>query len=248
MFRISRRLSAVVLAAGICTGASAQIALSSTFDIAVEADADQNAPGVAFDSFSAFQFGTLNPYSHSLLVTDTVPGAGYVTTTSSAAATWTSSGAGTVTFRNMGWTRDSLNMHEAKMNNFLAGMDVWSYTFEATQDGFFSLNYNVSYVGFGFGLLGIVIHWSGPGGDLDLENASDPTANGTFVRELTNGSTYTIGIQNKGNIFASAGQELSEGHLNGDFSWEVSPVPEPATMAGLLIGGLGLLLRPRRTR
>lgn len=134
------------------------------------------------------------------------------------------------------------------MNNFLLGMNVWSYTFEATQDGFFSLNYNVTSVGFGFGLLGIVIHWSGSGGDLDLENASDPTANGTFVRGVTTGSTYTVGIQNKGNIFGSAGQELSEGHLNGDFSWEVGPVPEPSAIAGLLIGGSGLLLRRRRSR
>lgn len=228
------------------TAALGQIAVSSTFDIAVESDAAQLVSGNAMLTYSDSQGATLNPYSHSLSVTHTNDLGGFVTTTSSAAAAWTNAGAGTVTFRDMGWVLASTLNHEAKLNNFFHAVDVWSYTFTAGADGFFSMNYDVRGVGATFGLLGVVLHWSGMGGDLNLEDPYNPGAHGTFVRSISSGGTYTVGIKNSGNIFRAAGiPGTTSGHMDADFDWNITPVPEPASFAMLAIGSLALLRRRR---
>lgn len=239
-------LLVVASVAMLAACALGQNPIASAFNIAVEADADQLHGGNSQAVFADSQSGTLNPYSHSLSITDTETGGGYVTTRSSASASWINSASGVVAFRDMGWTRNSPLNHEAKLNNFFFGTNVWSYTFQATSNGAFSMNYNVWASGNTFGLLGVLIHWSGPGGDLDLQDPYNPTASGVFTRSVSSGTTYTVGIHNRGNVFSAAGQGFSQGAMSADFNWSIGVVPEPATVLTILIGGIGLLLRRKR--
>ena len=119
----------------------------------------------------------------------------------------------------------------------------WSYTFMAgAGDGGFKMAYNVNGYGATFGLWG----WSiavtgGPEGvqQLLVSNAFDPTTAGVFNASLTAGSQYTATLSNNANVSCDGGCTFIGG-MNGNFRWEVTPVPEPQTYA-LMALGLGLM-------
>ncbi|RYG22841.1 PEP-CTERM sorting domain-containing protein [bacterium] len=131
-----------------------------------------------------------------------------------------------------------------RTNTNLSGKDVWTYTFVATSDGTFTMDYDVFAAGDKFGLQGIVIHWDGPGGNLNLADAFDPTTSGSFVRALTNGVMYTVGVGSYSNLSADAGT-TSAGNFNADLNWKIESVPEPATLGVLAVGLLPCLRRKR---
>lgn len=143
----------------------------------------------------------------------------------------------------MGWTHVSNSQTAAKLNGFVTGAPVWSYTFLATASGTFTMNYDVRAAGDPFGLLGVVIDWSGPGGGLNLVNAFTPVAHGVFSRSLTAGQTYTISLANGGNIFTSVDPRNDFGSMDADFNWTTATVPEPTTLFAVALGGLALLRR-----
>lgn len=222
-------VAAICLAA---TPARAQIAIGSTFHLGVYADANQNDGSVHTDVFVDQQTGTLNPYSHSLSVTDfDAANGGSLTVASSASASWASAGQGSVVWRGMGWTHHTFASSGSKLNGFVLPGPVWSYTFQATQNGTFTMNYDVRGSGNLFGLLGAVIQWSGPEGDLDLTNSYDPTASGVFQRPVLAGTQYTVGVFNMGNVFTAPIPRNDFGALDADFNWTLAPVPEPSTFA-----------------
>jgi hypothetical protein len=234
-------LSAVALAHG-------QTAISSTFNLSAFADADTSDGIDATDSFSDSQGATLNPYSHTVTATDTLAsGSGIVTATSTASASWTDAGHGQVHISDTGWDLNSNpEMFVALDTANAPNLPVWSYTFAATSNGTFSMDYNVFATGQKFGLGGITIRWSGPGGDLSLFNPIDPTASGTFTRALTSGTNYTVSIEVQSNVLVA--QEFNDSaRLGADLDWKVQSVPEPASLSILTLA-LFPCLRRRRSR
>lgn len=242
-------LSTSILGACLTGVADAQTAIGSTFTIGAWADANQNDGMYHQAYFTDSQGGTLNAYSHSVAANDTDLGnpAYHLTVTSSASAAWTSAGAGTVAWRDMGWVHATRTSSGSKLNGFVVlNAPVWSYTFQATSNGYFAMDYDVRGTGNVFGLLGAKIQWSGVGGEQDLTNPYNPTANGTFVRSITAGTTYTVGLFNMGNVFTAPILRSDSGKMDADFNWRVTSVPEPASALGLLIG-LPLIRRRRRS-
>lgn len=236
----------VILVANILQG---QTPVSSTFMVGAHADANQNDGDFHEQILTFSQGATLNPYSATAHAhdNDLVNAGKSVDVTSTASASWLSSGEGTVTWRNMGWTHNTAAQTAVKLNSF--SLPVWSYTFIATTSGTFTLDYNVRGTGNKFGLLGAVIDWSGTGGGLNLINAYDPAAAGTFTRAVNAGSSYTVSLSNWGNKFTSIDPVTDSGMMDADFSWRLtSPVPEPASVAALLLGAAGLVRNRSRKR
>lgn len=224
---------------------AAQTAVSSTFRISTYADANQHVGGYQASTYFDQQGGTLNSFAGSLSVQDfdSVNSGKSVLVTAQASAHWVDAGHGNVAWRNMGWTFNTATSAGAKVNGLHIDAPVWSYTFQATENGQFQLDYNVWATGDPFGLWGLRIDWSGPSGGLDLSDANDPTRNGTFTRTLTAGNTYTVGLYNMANVFVAPMLITRTGHLNADFNWRVVPVPEPSAMFALGLGAMLLLRR-----
>ncbi len=233
-------------AAGLTTSrASAAVALSGELNIV--ANSSLGGSGVVSDPHSASWVAIPTTLSTAASATAN-SGPGSVVTTGSANATWGSADSGTVTFRNYGWTISNPQNEVAKsdLTGGRAGSD-WSYTFTATQNGLFTLTYNIVADGFTFGLQGWALDWSGSGTGGPTQNVSDPTQSGVFTGTLVAGDTYTIGLNGNPNI-QTAGNLT--GHMNGDFSWSISAVPEPSTWAMLILGfaGMGMLAYRRRNQ
>jgi hypothetical protein len=238
---------AAVFACAASQVAYTQVAVSSKLQLGVYADANQYDQVSHSNTFVDQHFGTLNPFSHSISVVDLDnANGGSLTVSSAASANWVSAGEGSVAWRGMGWSHNTFTSSGSKLNDFVIPGPVWSYTFQATTDGAFSMHYDVRGFGNVFGLLGAVVQWSGPGGNLDLTNPYTPAANGTFVRALTAGSTYTVGLSNMGNVFTAPLRRNDFGYMDADFNWNISAVPEPSSMAILAISVAALLRRWRR--
>lgn len=245
--RSSVGLTVLALALGLPGVLSAQTPVSSTFQLGVWADANQNVAGNAQDFYTTSQGATLNPFSHSLSVTDLdSANGGSLRVTSSASASWTSAAQGSVAWRGMGWIHDTFTSSGSKLNGFVIPGPAWSYTFQASANGFFSMAYDVRGTGNVFGLLGAVIQWSGPGGNLDLTNPYNPAATGVFTRSLTAGTTYTVGLYNGGNVFTAPIRRTDSGMMDADFAWQIGAVPEPSTIAVMGFAAAALLRRRRR--
>lgn len=242
------RILIVPSLAMVAGGAFAQTAVSSTFHLGVFADANQNHGSYHQDYLMQSQGSTLNSYSGNLMVSDedlANPGHS-LRVTSAASASWTNSGQGIVAWRNMGWVHNTIASSGAKLNGFVINGPVWSYTFIATSNNVFSMDYDLRGHGDTFGLWGARIEWSGPGGNLDLINPYDPTTSGTFARNIVAGNTYTVGVFNMGNTFTSPILNTSSGYMDADFNWRVGAVPEPSSM--LALSGLALITIRRRSR
>lgn len=175
----------------------------------------------------------------------------FITVSGNASATWGSGGnSGNVLFQNFGFSGDAHNYTADLRNGF--DDNIWSYTFIADSDGFFSMTYDVSVVDaigtFGsFGLRGWDIQWNGAGSGLSLMDAVDPTANGVFLRPVVAGQFYTVGLN--GGPSVGSGSSLNEEfskHVQGNFNFAISPVPEPSMIVLLLVGLMALSIFYRK--
>ena len=168
-----------------------------------------------------------------------------VTASGDASATWGTDGnSGKVFFDNFGLSGDAHHYSISLRND---PNSVWNYTFVADYDGFLSMTYDVSVLDdigiFGtFGLAGWNIEWSGVDGGLALMNAFDPIASGLFSRPVIAGELYTIGLSGGPSLgFGSGGSNnVFSAHIQGNFNFTISPVPEPSVFAMLMLGLLSL--------
>lgn len=185
-----------LLLTGVCAfsgQAHAVIPLVSGFHIGGRADANDQDGNFTQVAFHQDQTGTLNSLGGSIRAEDfDLMNSGHsLALTSGESATWADADHGTVTWRNMGWERNTIATSAATLTKFASG-PVWYYIFEATFDGILTLNYDVRVTGDPFALAGLTIGWDGAGGGLDLFNADDPTAQGTFTRNVTAGTEYIL--------------------------------------------------------
>lgn len=156
-----------------------------------------------------------------------------LTVSGDASATWGAGGnSGSVSFHDFGFSGNAHNC-TADLRNGL-GENIWSYRFIADSDGFFTMTYDVSVIDaigvFGpFGLNGWDITWSSGRGSLFLSDAFDPTANGVFSRPIVANQLYQVGLSG-GPSEASGSSENNEfsKHVQGNFNFTISPVPEPS--------------------
>jgi len=182
-----------------------------------------------------------------------------VTSFGTAQATWASANTGSVAFTNYGW--DFSVKNPAPLDNG-ADLDAnrpgdgtdWAYTFQATGDGVFQMNYNVTATGTKDGLFGWGIYFNGVSVGPDLSNPAtfgvDPTTSGVIIQAVTAGQFYTVDLLGNPNIEAN-GQRFFTGEMDG-LSTGISPSaaacrsrrPWAMMLAGF--GGMGALLRRRR--
>ncbi|MGZ6015599.1 MAG: PEPxxWA-CTERM sorting domain-containing protein, partial [Phenylobacterium sp.] len=200
-----------------------------------------------------------------------------VATQGAASAPWASATSGSVQYPGYGWDFNvpsspisGSNLTDARGGANLGASD-WSYTFTATQDGQFTIDYSVTPNGNPFGLWGWQINCNCSNAGGPSLDAYDPTATGTFVGDIYAGGTYTVTLDGNPNVEFPFQAGNYSGSMDGLFSWsttgDVAPiagqlnvvanssigpaapaVPEPAAWA-LMIGGFGLAgvaLRRRR--
>jgi hypothetical protein len=171
-----------------------------------------------------------------------------------AEALWTSADSGSVDFVFYGWSYSVADSGPVSANLVTGrGGDDWSYTFVATEDGEFVMNYAVQLdQGDGFGLNGWGVSFTGVGSGFPVFGGSDPTQSGTFIGQLLAGQTYTVGLSNRANVTTGGPQTDPGSFMDGRFDWTIVPVPEPSTWAMLALGFAAVavvgLRRPTRRK
>jgi len=223
-------LSALFLFAFGSFAEGSTIPLSSTVLLGVTSDL---RPGSVSDVDTVSQAGTTNPLTATSSATAT-DGTTSIQTLASATATWSSSSAGSVMFTDVGWIVSNEFFGDARASD---GID-WRYTFTATANGLFTLNWAITTdprTTDPLGLNGFYFQISSVFGvtDLDLDTS------GVLTRPLTAGNTYTVFIQNDAQISGGLGTRTA--FMDAQFDWNitdasVTAVPEPGTLSLLALG------------
>jgi hypothetical protein len=124
---------------------------------------------------------------------------------------------------------------------------LWIYIFRADFDGQLKVQYDIVGSGDMLGFNGWHINWSGEGGGAELMDFLDPSASGTFTRNIVAGQVYSLGLDDSAGLTAAGGLHVA---VTGAFDFVMTPtasdVPEPGNLALFGIAFAGLLGAARR--
>lgn len=233
-----KRLTFVSLLSVVCTLGQAQTAVFSMANATAKADADiydgQYDEVQAVDS----QSWSLNPLSaHANAYNGTSDGS--MAYTVAVSSSFVSAAQGRVdtyqAFEVFAVTTMTRAFSTPQAN-------LWEYTFDLTQSSEFRLNHNVTGTGFTFGLQAFVFVVNGVPYQLS-PNWWEPYSNGTVALTLAPGQ-HSVSLINGSNL-ETTGNSARAGSSTGGFDWQITPVPEPGTMAALGLGVLAFLRRRR---
>ena len=235
------------------------VALMSALTIQPAAAATFVSGKIGTDAASAYNgIWTVDPKSATLAAPGSIAvssAGGYniggsrptISVQSSMDATWASATAGSFQTK-WGWNVDTfLSPHSFAVSTMAA--PSWSYTFIASDDGVFTMDYDLLATGtnsyFLWGLAG-----SGGLGNAYFSGGA-LTASGILTVPLIAGQTYDLAFGNGGNASNSGGAWVVR-NATGTFDWKitynaVAPVPEPSTWA-MMICGLALVGAVMRRR
>jgi hypothetical protein len=182
-----------------------------------------------------------------------VQGSNRVVTRSKMTAAWASADEGTIDVVDHGWTFTGVTGDEVDAEAYAyapADKPDWTYTFTATADSVFELDFNL----LGNGALAGLGYWyvsfgdiAGPADTTALATGFAPNSplTGHYARNLTAGQTYRVALRNDESYGLTLPLDVPvAGKETGRFNWRIvteggSAVPEPASWA-LMIGGFGL--------
>lgn len=236
--RVILTLAALGFAACLLPSAQGATAVSAQMSLMIQVDlASETASNFSFDEWAA-PLSPLAVQSDTMVSewSDVVSGEG------SGNAVWTNPNAGSVSFEDFSWYIQKHDRSASRVD-FMGAPPDYSYTFVAGADDFrLRVAYDIVHMGAFNALHGWVIQVDGGPEGVQRwtpQNGLDPTASGVFMASLTPGSTYQFSLMN--GIYFTLDEALTlASSMRGNFVWEVTPVPEPAT-CGLLTLGLGLL-------
>lgn len=245
------------LSLSVLAGASS--AFAGTFDIYANANAGEyDSSGLRVLASDAqgnaghySGVGSFGPVSASASVNDPTTGAFAVSTNQTVSANIVDELNGSISFSE-GWTSNLLNQGYSNVYATTPGSSsISQYTFNSAGPGNLHLWYNASFSSTGgnlpgFGLWNTVVYVDGTAYYPTDPNAGwvTPLSSGSWNINLASGGPHTIGFMDFSNV--SGGMMTESMQLNETVNFSVGATPEPASIAALGIGAVGLLRRKRR--
>jgi hypothetical protein len=207
-------------------------------------DADANAgASPAQNSRTVSQTTTLNPLTNSITV-QALNGGLHATVGSFLAASWTSASAGGFT---IGDTFDTSDVSGYSSSRMALDGSSWTYTLRSDVPATLTLNYSVTYSGPN-AYAAILDFQQYLGDTVQVGNvvqeaiiveapSPEPPVSGTAQFSLNANTDYTFLAFDDSNINNYRGAFTSI--LNSNFSFQISPVPEPSSLA---LAGMAALI------
>jgi hypothetical protein len=210
--------------------------ISSSLDLHAEANA---GAGLVSNGNAMRQLTTLNPLSASVLA-QAVNGTLKATTGSSGTATWTSAAAGQFSIDTRFTTDDLTAFYDSRV---ATGSPGWIYTFSSDQSAVLTLNYAITYTG-NYAYSTLLFFNQTMGASLVRQvGFGVPPASGTFSFAINPNVDYTLQLFDDSNLNQGLSAFTSE--MTGNFSFQITPVPEPGDLVllGAVTGAAGFLRR-----
>jgi hypothetical protein len=210
--------------------------IASSLNLHAEANA---GAGLVANDNGMGQATALNPLSASVLA-QAANGTLNATTASSATASWTSAGAGQIMIDTRFTTDDLSAFYDSRV---ATGSPGWVYTFSSDQPAVLNLNYDITYAGnYPYSTLLFFNQMIG-GGVVKQAQFGLPPANGTLSFAVNPYVDYTLQLFDDSNLNQNLSAISSE--MTGNFSFQITPVPEPGglVLLGTVLGMAGAMRR-----